>query len=79
LSGAPLLASSTAVLRAFAERLPEKVALIGVGGILGAADALAKIEAGAQLVQIYSGFIYKGPGLIREISKALKETKNKQY
>jgi dihydroorotate dehydrogenase len=75
LSGAPLLAPSTGVLRAFAQRLPKKVALIGVGGILGAKDALAKIEAGAQLVQIYSGFIYRGPRLIREISKALKEAK----
>jgi dihydroorotate dehydrogenase len=75
LSGAPLLAPSTTVLRAFAERLPKKVALIGVGGILGATDALAKIEAGAQLVQIYSGFIYRGPRLIREISKALKEAR----
>jgi dihydroorotate dehydrogenase len=73
LSGAPLLAASTSVLHAFAQRLPKKVALIGVGGILGAADALAKIEAGAQLVQIYSGFIYKGPVLIREISNALKQ------
>lgn len=74
LSGAPLLAASTAVLREFARRLPAKVALIGVGGILKAEDALAKIEAGAQLVQIYSGFIYRGPQLISEISKALKET-----
>jgi dihydroorotate dehydrogenase len=73
MSGAPLMAPSTAVLRAFAQRLPKKVVLIGVGGILDAADAVAKIKAGAQLVQVYSGFIYRGPGLIREISKALKQ------
>jgi dihydroorotate dehydrogenase len=75
LSGAPLMERSTSVLRAFAQRLSKKVALIGVGGIMKGADAAAKIEAGAQLVQIYSGFIYKGPGLIGEISRALKETK----
>jgi dihydroorotate dehydrogenase len=73
LSGAPLLAPSTRVLRAFAERLPRQVALIGVGGIIRAEDAVSKIDAGAQLVQIYSGFIYKGPALIAEISRALKE------
>lgn len=73
LSGAPLMATSTAVLRAFAQRLPKTVTLIGVGGILKAEDALAKIEAGAQLVQIYSGFIYRGPELIAEISRSLKK------
>lgn len=75
LSGAPLMTTSTAVLRAFAQRLPKTVTLIGVGGILKAQDALAKIEAGAQLVQIYSGFIYRGPELIAEISQALKKIK----
>jgi dihydroorotate dehydrogenase len=75
LSGAPLLTTSTAVLRDFARRLPTKVTLIGVGGILKAEDALAKIEAGAQLVQVYSGFVYRGPQLITEISNALKKAK----
>jgi dihydroorotate dehydrogenase len=75
LSGAPLMAASTEVLRAFAQRLPKTVTLIGVGGILNAADALAKINAGAQLVQVYSGFIYRGPELITEISRAFKEIK----
>jgi dihydroorotate dehydrogenase len=75
LSGGPLFAASTAVLRDFARRLPAKVTLIGVGGILKAEDALAKIEAGARLVQVYSGFIYRGPQLIAEISRTLKEAK----
>lgn len=78
LSGAPLMGPSTSILRAFAERLPKKVALIGVGGILKAEDAAAKIKAGARLVQIYSGFIYRGPGLIAEISGALKAMNNEQ-
>jgi dihydroorotate dehydrogenase len=45
--------------------------MIGVGGIHSAADALAKLRAGASLVQIYTGFIYEGPGLIQDINKAI--------
>ncbi|MFZ5722724.1 MAG: quinone-dependent dihydroorotate dehydrogenase [Pseudomonadota bacterium] len=70
LSGAPLTPRSTAVIATLAAELAGRVPIIGVGGILGAEDALAKREAGAALVQIYTGFIYRGPGLIREIVRA---------
>jgi len=49
------------------------VPIIGVGGILSGRDAKAKIQAGAQLVQLYSGLIYRGPGLIRECAEAIKD------
>jgi dihydroorotate dehydrogenase len=71
LSGAPMMARSTAVLRQFSSALAGELPIIAVGGIMSAADAQAKIEAGASLVQIYTGFIYQGPGLIREIAEAL--------
>lgn len=66
LSGAPLLDRSTEVLQQL-RKADADVTLIGVGGILSGYDALAKMEAGADLVQIYSGFIYRGPDLIREV------------
>lgn len=72
LSGRPLMARSTAVLRGMHERLGERVPIIGVGGILGGADAAAKFDAGAQLVQFYSGMIYRGPELIGECVEALR-------
>jgi dihydroorotate dehydrogenase len=71
LSGRPLLASSTAVLGKLARALAGRVPLIGVGGIFSGADARAKIEAGASLVQIYTGFIYRGPDVIAQARKAL--------
>jgi dihydroorotate dehydrogenase len=71
LSGRPLFALSTAVLQKLARALAGRVPLIGVGGILSGGDARAKIEAGAQLVQIYTGFIYRGPDLIGQARKAL--------
>lgn len=73
LSGAPLLRRSTEVVRQLRLALGEEVPIIAVGGILSGADALAKIEAGASLVQVYSGLIYRGPGLIREIAAALEQ------
>ncbi|HZZ92845.1 MAG TPA: quinone-dependent dihydroorotate dehydrogenase [Usitatibacter sp.] len=72
LSGRPLFALSTAVLRSFAQRLAGRVPLIGVGGILSGADARAKAEAGASLVQVYTGFIYQGPDLIAQARRALR-------
>ena len=72
LSGRPLMARSTAVLRGMHERVGERVPIIGVGGILGGADAAAKFDAGAQLVQFYSGMIYRGPELIGECVEALR-------
>jgi len=72
LSGKPLFAKSTAVLRGMAQRLGGKLPLIGVGGILAGADAAAKVDAGASLVQIYTGFVYRGPGLIGESVEAIR-------
>lgn len=66
LSGAPLKARSTAMIRRIRELAPELL-IIGVGGIMSGADARQKIEAGADLVQIYTGFIYRGPELLKEL------------
>lgn len=71
LSGAPLLRRSTAVLKALRLELGPDITLIGCGGVLGSADALAKRKAGADLVQIYTGLIYRGPGLVHECATAL--------
>ncbi|MEM6735457.1 MAG: quinone-dependent dihydroorotate dehydrogenase [Bacteroidota bacterium] len=70
LSGAPIFSKSTEVLKYIRKRLPH-VPLIAVGGILSAKDAIDKMKAGADLVQIYTGLVYKGPGLIKRINKAI--------
>ena len=72
LSGAPVRDRSTAVLRQLRGALPASIPLVGVGGILDGADAAAKIEAGASLVQIYSGLVYRGPDLVSEAVDALR-------
>lgn len=66
LSGAPVFAKSTEVLAWLATELNGRMPIIGVGGITNGEQAAAKIKAGASLVQVYSGFIYRGPALIRE-------------
>lgn len=71
LSGAPLTQKSTATIAALARAVAGRLPIIGVGGIMSGADAVAKIEAGAALVQIYSGFIYRGPALIGEAQRAI--------
>lgn len=71
LSGAPVKQKSTEVIRHLAKCLEGKLPIIGVGGIENAQDAAEKIAAGASLVQIYTGFIYQGPALIKDIAKAL--------
>ncbi|WP_180034001.1 quinone-dependent dihydroorotate dehydrogenase [Acinetobacter sp. YH12233] len=71
LSDAPVFEKSTACLAAFAEELKGQIPLIGVGGILSGADALAKKKAGASLVQVYSGLIYTGPELVKDCVAAL--------
>ncbi|MEJ1959039.1 MAG: quinone-dependent dihydroorotate dehydrogenase [Nitrosomonadales bacterium] len=71
LSGAPVREKSTAVIRQLATALDGALPIIGVGGILSGADALGKIQAGAVLVQLYSGMIYRGPDLVSEAIKAL--------
>ncbi|MFS0754144.1 quinone-dependent dihydroorotate dehydrogenase [Noviherbaspirillum sp. 1P10PC] len=72
LSGAPVFEASNQVIRALKAELGDTVPIIGVGGILSGADARAKVEAGAKLVQLYSGLIYRGPALIRECADALR-------
>jgi dihydroorotate dehydrogenase len=73
LSGAPLMALSTQVLRRFAEANDKGLVLIGVGGVASGADAYAKIRAGAHAVQLYSAMVFEGPGLITRIKRDLVE------
>ncbi len=72
LSGAPLYGKSTAVLRRLRARLSDTIPIVGVGGILSGADAAGKITAGAQLVQFYTGLIYRGPDLVAECVDAIR-------
>ncbi|WP_205980859.1 nitronate monooxygenase, partial [Pseudomonas viridiflava] len=71
LSGAPVREKSTYTVRALAAELGGRLPIIAAGGITEGKHAAEKIEAGASLVQIYSGFIYKGPALIREAVDAI--------
>lgn len=71
LSGAPVRERSTLVIRQLADRLQGRVPIIGVGGIMNGQDAAEKIAAGASLVQIYSGLIYRGPHLVKEVARTL--------
>ena len=75
LSGAPLMGQSTSVLRMLRTRLPEAIPLVGVGGILHGADAATKQAAGATLVQVYTGLVYRGPALVGECVDALRRRK----
>ena len=72
LSGAPVRAKSTRVIRELATALDGALPIIGVGGIFSATDAEEKIQAGASLVQLYSGLIYRGPDLVGECVRALR-------
>jgi len=71
LSGAPLLQASNAVVRALRQRLGPDFPIIGVGGVQSGADAQSKLQAGADLVQLYTGLIYRGPALVPEVARAL--------
>ncbi|GAB3240856.1 quinone-dependent dihydroorotate dehydrogenase [Hymenobacter seoulensis] len=71
LSGKPLRQRATEVIRYLSQRSRGNLPIIGVGGIHSAQDAREKLEAGASLVQLYSGFIYEGPGLVKRINQAL--------
>jgi dihydroorotate dehydrogenase len=73
LSGAPVFDLSNIVIRALKAEVGDTVPIIGVGGIMSGRDAKAKIAAGARLVQLYSGLIYRGPALVRECADALRE------
>jgi dihydroorotate dehydrogenase len=72
LSGSPVLAASNRVITQLRAALGPKFPIIGVGGVMSGADAQAKVAAGADLVQIYTGFIYQGPELVTEAARALK-------
>jgi dihydroorotate dehydrogenase len=71
LSGKPLTARSTEVIKFLRSSLGQDSCIIGVGGIMTANDAVEKLEAGANLIQIYSGFIYNGPSFVKNINKAV--------
>ena len=71
LSGAPVRVKSTAVIKQLALALGKDIPIIGVGGIMEGLDAEEKIKAGASLVQVYSGLVYRGPGLVGEVCRAL--------
>ncbi|RZJ29276.1 MAG: dihydroorotate dehydrogenase (quinone), partial [Flavobacterium sp.] len=71
MSGKPLAKRSTEVIRFLAEKGNNAFPIIGVGGIHSAEDAIEKLEAGASLVQLYTGFIYEGPRLVKAINKAI--------
>lgn len=76
LSGQPLTEKSDKVIHYLRKKLGPDILIIGVGGIMSAGDAVKKIKAGANLVQLYTGFIYEGPSLIRRINKKLIGTFN---
>ncbi|HYG18255.1 MAG TPA: dihydroorotate dehydrogenase (quinone), partial [Ohtaekwangia sp.] len=71
LSGKPLMARSTEVVRYLRQRLGSSYPIIAAGGIMTPEDAVEKVRAGADLVQVYTGFIYEGPGIVKRINKAL--------
>ena len=75
LSGKPLTSRSTEVIRFLSEKSNKSFPIIGVGGIHSAQDAIEKLDAGASLIQLYTGFIYEGPKLIKEINNAILEKK----
>ena len=71
LSGKPVLKISTEVVRYIHEKSRGKIPIIGVGGIFTTKDAQEKLDAGASLVQVYSGMIYEGPGIVKSILKGI--------
>jgi dihydroorotate dehydrogenase len=75
LSGKPLTERSTEVIRYLRKNLGPSFPIIGVGGIMSADDAIEKINAGADLIQIYTGFIYEGPGFAKKINQALAKSR----
>jgi len=74
LSGAPITKRSTEVIRYISQKTSGKLPIIGVGGIMTTDDAIEKLNAGASLIQIYTGFIYSGPMFVKRINKALIKT-----
>ncbi|SFX60536.1 quinone-dependent dihydroorotate dehydrogenase [Marinospirillum alkaliphilum] len=76
LSGRPLTEKANSITRKLANALEGELPIIGVGGIFSAEDAVARIKAGASLIQLYTGFIYRGPGLIHECAEAIAAIKD---
>ena len=79
LSGSPVFAASNRVIAALRQALPARFPIIGVGGVMSAADAVSKVDAGADLVQLYTGLIYRGPQLVGDCARAIAtagKTKN---
>ena len=74
LSGKPLTSRSTEVIRFLSEKSNKSFPIIGVGGIHSAQDAIEKLDAGASLIQLYTGFIYEGPALVKAINKKILES-----
>ncbi len=79
LSGKPLKDRSTEIIRYIAEKSGKTIPVIGVGGIMTPADAIEKLDAGASLVQVYTGFIYSGPSLAKRINKELLKNIDKKH
>ncbi len=79
LSGTPLGVAANTVLKGMHQRLGERMPLIGVGGILSGSDAATKMQGGAQLVQCYTGLIYRGPQLISECVEAIRSTQGTSH
>jgi dihydroorotate dehydrogenase len=78
LSGKPLGKRSTEIIRYIVQKSGNSIPVIGVGGIMSAADAMEKLDAGASLVQLYTGFIYEGPGLIKKINRQIIKMTSKR-
>jgi len=79
LSGKPLLNRSNQIIKLVRDNAPENFVIVGVGGIISAEDAITKIKLGANLVQIYTGLVYEGPLLIKDIKKKIIEHESKNY
>jgi dihydroorotate dehydrogenase len=75
LSGAPVLEASNRVISQLRAALGTGFPIIGVGGVMSGADAVSKIKAGADVVQIYTGLIYKGPALVTEAASAIQQAR----
>jgi dihydroorotate dehydrogenase len=73
LSGRPVKNRSTEVIRYITKKSDGKIPIVGVGGIHSDEDAIEKLKAGASLIQMYTGFIYEGPAVIKRINKAIVE------
>lgn len=74
MSGHPVLAKSLAMMRRLSQLVPEGCLLIGAGGVMTPGDALQMQQAGAQLVQLYSAFIYQGPTIVRRMARQLNRS-----